>query len=166
MELAKQAMTQLMTAPNGRESLFKAVCKDITNNVKSTRASIWTFNMLNTAITAEALYDTRYDVFTAGAVLSKDEFPAYFAAIERDGEIIASHAELHPATSAFTDVYFRPNEICSLLDFVIAVGGVPVGVLCCEHCKDIKDWSKADENYLHQMSSLLAISLRAMRRQT
>ena len=39
MELTRKAMTELKTSPNGKMNLFKAVCKDITDNVKSTRAS-------------------------------------------------------------------------------------------------------------------------------
>ncbi len=161
MNRSRAALTAFRANPADIAEVFKAACQDIVENVGSTRASIWFFNMLGDAITCECLYDSRSGRFSSGALLSEEDFPAYFAAIRKDLRVVASDAANHPATAAFDVPYFIPNDIRSLLDHVVVAGRETMAVLCCEHCGTIKAWTAEDEAYLHQMSVLLGMALKA-----
>lgn len=77
-----------------------------------------------------------------------------------EGVIVASDAITHPATKCFDELYFVPNDIMSLLDVVIYDGSEQVGVLCCEHCEERKNWSDGDIKYLEGMAAVLRLAFR------
>jgi GAF domain-containing protein len=155
MQASRAALAQLRKGAITAVDLQRTICRDIVQNVGSTRASIWLFNPLKDQITCAMLFDSRTGGFHTGAVLKADDFPDYFKAIERDLEIVAPDAANHPATKCFDEVYFVPNDIHSLLDHVVMQNEQPYAVQCCEHCGEIKNWSSDNIEYLHQMSSLL-----------
>ena len=161
MDRSKTALKAFKAGEVTLPHFFETICREITEHVGSTRASIWTFaEPLRDAIICETLFDSRDGSVQSGAVLKEEDFPAYFAAITESLRIVAPDAITHPATSAFDDVYFAPLDIRSLLDFVIMLGDRPVGVLCCEHCAEQKDWTQADLDYLQAMSSIVMFGLR------
>jgi GAF domain-containing protein len=161
MEHSKSALRSLKSHDITFPAFLQTVCREITENVGSTRASVWTFRQpLRDAIECASLFDTRDGSFSSGAVLSEDDFPAYFQAITEDLRIVAPDAVTHPATSAFDDVYFVPLDIRSLLDFVVMVNNQPVAVLCCEHCVTQKAWSQADIDYLQAMAGVVTFGLK------
>lgn len=142
------------------EEVYNAMCKNICENVGSTRASIWLFNDLHTNIKCQSLYDTRTEEYYKDFILKEDDFPVYFEVVKNELKIVANDAENHYATKDFTDVYFIPNDIRSLLDHVVLQSGEPKGVLCCEHCGEIKNWTEEDENYLKQMAVILGMTFK------
>lgn len=146
--------------PDIRMDLMEAVCRSITVTVGSTRASVWAFSELHDYLTCECLFDVRTRAFDAGTRLSEDDFQEYFDAIRSDLKVVAPDAHEHPATRCFNDLYFTPNDIVSLLDYVILDGGEPVAVLCCEQCGDIRHWRPKDMDFLHAMSAALAPAFR------
>lgn len=165
MDRSKSALRAFKSGSTSLDALLETVCREITEHVGSTRASVWTFRQpLRDAIVCASLFDTRDGSVSKGAVLSEDDFPDYFRAVTEDLRIVAPDAVTHPATKAFDDVYFLPLDIRSLLDFVVLVDGVPVAVLCCEHCTDIKQWTDADVDYLQAMSSVVAFALKQSER--
>lgn len=165
MEQSKAALRSLKSGAISYRHFLETVCRDITQHVGSTRASVWTFRQpLRDAIECACLFDTRTSEYSSGAVLAEDDFPEYFRAVTEDLSVVAADAVTHPATKAFDDVYFLPLDIRSLLDFVVLVDQVPVAVLCCEHCTDIKYWTQADMDYLQSMSSILTFALKHVER--
>jgi GAF domain-containing protein len=164
MQRARQSYSLIKQNPEAIASFYQAVCQDIVEHVGATRASIWTFSTLGDAITSVCLFDSRDGSFSSGATLKEEDFGAYFAAIRDDLRIVAPDALTHPATSCFDEIYFTPLDIRSLLDYVVLVNGEPALVLCCEHCGEQKQWSEADVSYLHQMSSVLTMAYKGMRR--
>ena len=142
------------------DDVYKEICQSICRSTGSTRSSIWLFDQLHTSIICQCLLDTRTGEYFKDVKLKEDDFPQYFSAIKSDLKIVANDAETHPNTSEFTDLYFIPNDIRSLLDHVVLKAGEPTGVLCCEHCGEIKDWSESDENYLKQMATILGMTFK------
>lgn len=160
MDKARAALTQLKSNPGAIDAVFEAVCRDIVDHVKSTRASVWHLNGVQDAITCAALFDSRDDSVQRGTRLDEESFPEYFGAIKRDLRIVAEDAAHHPATACFDEVYFAPLDIRSLLDVCVIVGGQPVAVLCCEHCGTVRPWTAEDIAYLDKMGALLAMALK------
>lgn len=160
MEQSREALKAMRAGSGTLESVLEVVCREITDNVGSTRASVWDFGPAKDEIRCLKLLDTRDGSYSDGSVLREDDFPAYFEAIKADLKIVAADAAHHPATACFDEVYFVPLDIRSLLDFVIYRGTEPVAVLCCEHCVDKKNWSEADVAYLQNMAALIAFAFR------
>jgi GAF domain-containing protein len=159
MEATREALTLYKSQKDDLIKVYQSMCKDITKNVGSTRASVWLLSPLQDAIECLCLHDTRDNSFHSGSKLKEEDFGDYFQAIKKDLKIIADDAANHPATKCFDEIYFIPNDIRSLLDFVVLKSGEPIGVLCCEHCTHIKNWTETDIQYLHQMSGLLSMTV-------
>lgn len=160
MEHLKEMIMSLAKGQETIENVYNAICKTIVDAVGSTRASVWLFNLTNDAIVCQSLYDSRTGEYFSEIRLTEDEFPDYFDAIKSDGFISAADAHQHPSTAGFTEAYFLPLDIYSLLDFVVVNNGKQVAVLCCEHCGDIREWTKGDEAYLKQMANILALTFK------
>jgi GAF domain-containing protein len=160
MEKSREALKALRAGSASLESVCEVVAKEITENVGSTRASVWEFGPAKDEIRCLKLFDTRDNSTISGIILREDDFPAYFEAIKADMKVVAVDAATHPATSCFDEAYFVPNDIRSLLDFVIYRGAEPIAVLCCEHCTDKKNWSDSDVAYLQNMAALIGFAFR------
>nr|WP_245986339.1 GAF domain-containing protein [Azospirillum thermophilum] len=68
---------------------------------------------------------------------------------------MAPDARTHPATRGFTESYFEPNDVHSLLDMIVAAGNAPVGILCCEQCGAGREWTAADLSYAQAIAVLI-----------
>lgn len=163
MEATRQAFADFRVGKASAGQLWATVCADIVRNVGSTRASVWTVNAEKDRIRCEALLDARSGEITSGIVLRQSDFPEYFAAIYESDKVIAPDAANHPATRCFEALYFAPNDIKSLLDFVVLDGRHRIGVLCCEHCGQLRQWSEADIRYLQTMAAVLGMTMKATR---
>jgi GAF domain-containing protein len=70
--------------------------------------------------------------------------------------ISAPDAHTHPATKGLSEVYFKPNGIQSLLDFIRHKDFKPVGVICCENRSARRDWSEENKNTLRSIAALVS----------
>lgn len=139
------------------DDVYKVMCQEIVKDTGATRASIWLFSQDGKKIICQLLFDKRTLGFSRDAVLSEKDFPDYFKAIQGNCIVNAADAIHHPATKCFNGAYFYPNSIVSLLDFVILNGTTPFGILCCENCGEIKNWTKKDEDYLSEQAAILSL---------
>lgn len=142
------------------EYVFQVMCEEITETIGCTRASIWSFSEDGNEITCHSLFDLRTSEFTKGATLSETFFPTYFKAIREYCVIDAADALKHPQTECFSELYFRPNDIHSLLDYVLMIDAKPVGILCCENCGEMKQWKKEDVEFLMKQASVLGLIIK------
>ncbi|MDQ8180486.1 GAF domain-containing protein [Pelagicoccus sp. SDUM812005] len=141
-------------ATTSKDEIFQAVCEDCAEGVDADRTSVWTFDRDLTQIECQCCYDALEKTFTKGAVLKRDDFPTYFKAIVEDNIVNAPHARTQQATREFTEPYFVPNGIHSLLDFILQKDLVPIGIICCENRRGIRDWDKSNEEYLRTIATL------------
>jgi GAF domain-containing protein len=159
MERARSIIEQMSAMRASLDDVHTAVCQDIIDHVGSIRASIWYFEAAGINLTCACLIDKRAGDFQYGKDLTSAEVEPYMAAMRSGGCLNAPDAINHPATTCFRDTYLVPMQIASLLDFPIQVRGKTVAVLCCEHGPEVKNWTRANEEYLHQMAILLALSI-------
>jgi hypothetical protein len=116
-----------------RDLKLQEICKTMFNEIPSANLiSLWVFDESITQIECIKAYDVEADKFSDGHTLKKADFPKYFDSILENEVISASDARKHPATIGFTEVYFEPNDIHSLLDFILHNDFKPKGVICCE----------------------------------
>ncbi len=142
-------------------AFYERLTELITAELGCSRASLWLYanNLLN-EIEAVDLYDSNHKQHFKGIKLSEEDFAPYFEAMRLHGTIDAGNAFEHPATSCFTELYFEPNNIFSLLDIGIRHNGQLVGVFCCEHVGDYMDWNEQQKQFLEQAGKLIAFALK------
>lgn len=159
MQRTLDALDQAKRSGADRTALYQAACRDIVENVGSNRVSIWHFDAERTSIISDCYYIAEEDRFSSGQVLTSADAPSYFAAILTEQYIVAPRAREQRLTKELSRSYFEPNQIYSLLDYIIHANFTPIGVICCEHAYAVRDWSEADKNYLLSISTLVSFEL-------
>ncbi|MEC8377405.1 MAG: GAF domain-containing protein, partial [Pseudomonadota bacterium] len=97
------------------ELIINSVCKGL--NI--TRAGIWLYDDTQSSIRCKLLIDKGNNLDDESLVLSRTDFPQYFAALDSERSIAAHDALTHPATIEFAEVYLSPLNISSMLDVPI-----------------------------------------------
>ncbi|WP_333607608.1 GAF domain-containing protein [Arsukibacterium sp.] len=143
------------------DAFYQKLTETITAALGCSRASLWLYSdsLLN-EIVAVDLYDRNSNSHYQGIALHEDDFSPYFEAMRNDGGIDAAYAMEHSATSCFTEAYFEPNDIYSLLDVGIRYGGQLVGVFCCENVGEVMVWTEQQKAYLEQAGKLITFALK------
>lgn len=144
------------TAEATSAAVFQSACRDVAAFTGANRVSIWCFGEANASLHCECLLDVDTETFSQGQMLWAKDHPNYFEAIQRQLYIVAPDARTHPVTAEFADTYFRDHDIYSLLDFILHRNFKPVGILCCEHAGEPRNWRDEDVTYLRQMSTLIS----------
>ena len=158
MILSKQVMDGSLSP----QVFYEQLTLTLTEETGSTRASLWVYPdpLLRDRIECLKLYDRTDQAWSEGSVLKEDDFGPYFEAMRKDNLIVAADARQHPTTECFTDIYFEPLGIYSLLDVGINMGGQPWGLFCCENTTDVLDWTPQHVEYLRQVGTLLGFALK------
>lgn len=139
---------------------FEATCEAATRATGASRAGVWYFEA-NGSATCQRQYDGRSGQFTAGHVVSRTESPAYFEALLGSGLVAATEARSHPATAGLTESYLIPNDVHSILDFLIRDHEKqPAAILCCEQCGSPRAWSERDVMALHGLAGQIGETFR------
>jgi GAF domain-containing protein len=92
------------------------------------------------------------DIPAAGA-------PDYFAALLRDGCVVAPDALRDPLTAPFVPPYLEPLDVQSTLDVAFSINGVLYGTFSCEQVGDTMAWSPFQLNLLRQFASRVSLTL-------
>ena len=127
--------------------------------LETARASIWYFSIDKDAITCQVQYDVELGDNGVGVELKKTDFPVYMQAILNENVVNASDAWYNPVTAEFREVYFKPNNIYSLLDIPLFVDGQNIGVVCFEHKNQLRNWEEEEISFAQSIVDLAAIAI-------
>ncbi|MBA3539694.1 MAG: GAF domain-containing protein, partial [Deltaproteobacteria bacterium] len=128
------------------------------------RVSYWALSEDRSEIVCEELYQHSAGTFTRGAVLRATDFPSYFAALLSTEAIVANDARSDPRTCEFTDVYFTPHGITSMLDIPVWRHGRLAGVLCHEQVGPMRIWRDEESDFAISVAGLCSLALEASER--
>jgi len=135
--------------------------KELTTSVSEymtiDRVSIWLYNKDKTSIVCDNLYIKSENKHYYNLQLFKHQYADYFEHLDKDPIIIANNAEIHPATSCFTESYLKPNGIKSMLDVPIYINNNVIGVICLENLSQ-RDWQLNEINFVQLLSSLFSFA--------
>ncbi|OGU24145.1 MAG: hypothetical protein A2580_14380 [Hydrogenophilales bacterium RIFOXYD1_FULL_62_11] len=123
------------------------------------RVSIWRYNQDRTALRCMDLYEMGTGLHSADIELSALDFPAYFRALEAQDPIVAEDAQRDARTDQFSESYFQPIGITSMLDVPIHLGGTEAGVLCHEHVGPMRQWTADEESFAVAVANQTSLAL-------
>jgi diguanylate cyclase (GGDEF)-like protein/PAS domain S-box-containing protein len=143
---------------------FREITEAATNTIGIERASIWMYAADRSSIKSMDLYQFSQGEHSMDAVLSKEDFPNYFAAMNEDRVIDANDAHLDPRTREFSEVYLSPLGVASMLDAPIRFGGQTIGVICLEHVGKPRNWTSDETIYAGSLADLVSHAVEAHKR--
>ena len=159
----QQALLQLskmqwLSGHNDILDSIKLATKVASNTLGVQRCSVWLYDNDKTCIKCLDMYDSHKQKHDAGAVLESRDFPHYFEALSKERIICADDAINNKYTHEFSEVYLKPNRITSMLDAPIWLGGNSIGVLCCEHVGERRDWEIDEQNFAASVADFASIA--------
>ncbi|MDX2128631.1 MAG: GAF domain-containing sensor histidine kinase [Chloroherpetonaceae bacterium] len=147
------------------ELAFREIVWTAAATLQCERASIWLYNDSRDAITCVCLYSRKQKEFSFGEILHAADFPAYFQYLNEERFLSASDTYNDPATLEFKNGYLEEHDIRSMLDAPIRLDGNMIGVLCHEHCGEIREWSIVEQSYAGVLSEMVSRAIQAKNRE-
>ena len=129
------------------------------------RVGVWLYNEDKTHLQCFDLYKKTLNKHEREGEIRQKDYPAYFNAINEQDSIAASDARNDPRTCEFLSNYFIPNNIFSLLDSTIRIGGKIVGVICIEQCNQIQNWTPEDQIFVRSIGNIISLAIEARNHQ-
>lgn len=143
------------------ENALEQITKTVSELIQASRVSVWLYDAAEEKITCAKLYAAHNISFSDGFSLFRKNFPDYFKAMLSEEVIIAPNARSHQATAGFTESYFTPLDIYSLLDVPFFNNGKIAGVICCEHQGEIKNWKEEEVDLCKNCCDLITIAYKS-----
>ncbi len=147
-----------LSVPGNLQRVFTNLTERAAKTLRSARANIWLLDEAGTRIDCVDHYDLRSNEHSSGASLAREQAPAYFRQLETERTIMVNDARGDERTSELGD-YLQANDVHSLLDAPILVGGKPAGVICIEHTGNTRDWRSEEASFVGTLSDLATIAL-------
>ncbi len=89
------------------------------------------------------------------------QYPQYFSALRSERAIVADDAHSNPFTFEFSAGYLPLYQISSMLDLPIRHLGKMIGIICCEHCGDARQWQSEDVQFAGSLADQVGRALNA-----
>jgi signal transduction histidine kinase/HAMP domain-containing protein len=152
LRLAKDAGSDLATM------LHKAV-EEAATTLGVERVSIWFLNQPSSELQCSGLYTRAEGQCQDETRLRAVDYPAYFQAIENSRIVAANDARTDPRTREFTQAYLEPQGITAMMDIPIRLHAKLLGVICCEHVGQPREWSLEEQDFGASVADMIALQV-------
>jgi PAS domain S-box-containing protein len=149
-----------------RTEAFHVISRVAAQSLMVAQSSIWFFTDARAAIRCADLYEQQTDRHSSGIELPSANFPRYFEELVAEDVIAADQARTDPRTSEFTDSYFVPLGITSILDTPIRSKGKMIGVIWHEHIGPSRHWTSEEKQFAMSVANTVSLVLEAADRRT
>ena len=126
------------------------------------RSGVWLFNASGTKLRCVDLYERQAQRHSGGIELEEDS--KYFPEIKAQRVVVAEDAQADPITRECGASYLQENNIASLLDVPLVVGGKNIGVLRSEHVGAPRTWQAEDRTFAGAIASVCSLVLESYER--
>lgn len=126
------------------------------------RVSLWFFAADNQSMDCHTLLDDG-TVHQESVQLLASQYPQYFAALRNERAIVADDAHTHGYTQEFSRDYLPLYQISSMLDLPIRHLGKMIGIICCEHCGESRQWQNTEVRFAGSLADQIGRALNASR---
>ena len=148
-------------APEDPAAQMQRLTEILCEAVDVERSGIWLFTADRVGLGCRDLFERGPQKHQAGTVLLTAHYPAYFAALEKERVIAASHALTDPRTSEFNEPYSKPLGLGAMLDVPVRWRGRIAGVLCLEHVGGPRSWQLDEVGFAISAADRVALFLEA-----
>lgn len=159
--LIRLSKTHLDEGDFWKEGLH-AITEAATEGIGVGRASFWIFE--SNKIVCVDLYIKAEQTHSFGAEISENDFPLYFESLKNEMAIVADDARTHECTKELAEIYLRPQQIVSMLDLPIYIGGELVGLICWEQTEIKKNWLEEDITFARSIADIISLRIEADKR--
>jgi len=139
----------------------RIILESVMEGLNIKRAGIWLLVDNGKGISCKLVIDTYHDTEIEELVLYRENFPKYFKALDSERAIKANDAKTHEATSEFAESYLKPNGIASMLDVPIRHSGEMVGIICCEHIGEMRQWTNDESSFAAVLADIYSRAISA-----
>jgi PAS domain S-box-containing protein len=159
--LAKLSTTSFAVFDN-ITPVLKVIFENIAKASGIQRISFW--NYYPDRIECQDLYNLKTNTHSNHLVLFKKDLPIYFESIEKEQMIVASDVTRQPETAEFLTLYFKKENIKSLLDYPVFIDGKLYGIICFEATDSIRFWDNEDINFTRSVSEIISLGIETLKR--
>ncbi|MEA5600265.1 ATP-binding protein [Nostoc sp. UHCC 0252] len=163
-----QTLVQLARSKTFQQGNLNAVLREITETAAQTllikRVGVWLYDEERSKIECIDLYDLHTKEHSFGNLLSQENYPVYFQALEEERTIAVDDARNDIRTQELSESYLSVLGITSVLDAPIWLEGRLVGVVCHEHIGDVRQWTLEEETFAGSIADFVALAIEASER--
>lgn len=142
----------------------RAILQRCLDGLNIARASIWLYDTERDLMRCQQICPLELNASELPA-LTRQQFPQYFAELDKKRVIKARDARTDIATHEFSEPYLIPLDIWSMLDVPLRYQGEVIGIICCEQTGQQRDWSDDDTGFVGVLSDLYGRVMAATERQ-
>jgi PAS domain S-box-containing protein len=169
MAAQSRALTSLTAThanPNDAfEHRLQGILTVAAETLNAGRVSLWKLDSeTGSQIRCIDLFTLSTGAHEAGAVLRREDAPAYFSAIQQERVIAAHEARRDARTREFAGTYLTPLDIHSMLDVPLRRGEEVSGVLCIEQVGSPRTWTIDEQNFAIATANLISVAIADERR--
>jgi PAS domain S-box-containing protein len=143
-----EALATLAGDPSAAAGDFDAAVRRLTQlaagAVEVDLASVWLLDDFGRTLVCADRYERASGVHGTDQPLSREFFPAYFAAIQQGKSLAVEDVATDERVADLIEPYFKLHGVRATLDAPIRIRGYVVGVFCLEHTGGARVWT-ADE---------------------
>lgn len=143
------------------QKAYRLVINSLHKGLNIQRAGVWFVESDYSEINCQLLIDTYHDTEIESLAISSADYPQYFDALRGERAILAHDAHTDSSTSEFSEGYLTPLEINSMLDVPIRHKGEMIGIICCEHIGNSRQWTEDEATFSSSLADLIGRAINA-----
>ncbi|MBN3891238.1 MAG: GAF domain-containing protein [Nostoc sp. JL31] len=141
------------------ETAFKVITEKAANALEVERVSVWLFNSERTKLQCISLYERSNQKHSAGLERNLTDYLIYFKALVVSRTIAVCDTRTDPRVQELSDTWLEPNNIVSLIDTSLWVGGKMVGTVLSEQVDTSRKWELSEQNFVSSIAEIVALTL-------
>ena len=141
------------------ETAFKVIAEKAANALEVERVSVWLFNSERTKLQCISLYERSNQKHSAGLERNLADYLIYFRALVASRTIAVSDTRTDPRVQELSDKLLEPNNIVSLIDTSLWVGGKMVGTVLSEQVDIPRKWELSEQNFISSIAEIVTLTL-------
>ena len=143
------------------DTAFEEITKAMASMLMVSKTSIWLFDNEGQSIICRKEYELEADIFGSGKELAVSEFPNYFKAIRQARVLAVEDVNASEVVAEFSENYFEPQNIQSVLDAPFRHGGEIAGVIWNENMGKTRVWEQEELNFIASIADMVTLALQS-----
>ncbi|MEI2583988.1 ATP-binding protein [Scytonema sp. PRP1] len=147
------------------ETAFKVITEKAANALEVERVSVWLYNSDLSKLQCANFYERSIQRHSDGMERNAADHPVYFQAIATARTIAVTDTRTDPRVQELWDELLEPQNIISLIDAPIIIGGEVVGMVFHEQVgTQPREWELTEQNFVGSIADFVALTLEVYER--